>query len=279
MMNSVFTMVVPQWQGAAAGTGPFYGAQKIEQMLGSHTVDAHIHVNEQSVTKQESGVWYEYEIEKHLKQSINLLHEKQPKRVFTIGGDCASDTSAISYLNNLYEGDLLVLWFDAHADLNTPASSCSHKFHGMPLRLLLGEGVQNLLNLLPSTLHTNQILFTGLRELEHSERQFIVDHAMPNVPICHECSSLLGDVVAKTGYRRLYLHLDLDVINPLDFDAVACPSPGGFWFNDLVTTIRELGEHYEIVGCAVTEYQPKNDDDAQKVKILVEAVHEALSAN
>ena len=51
-MSTVFTMVVPQWQGAAAGTGPFYGAQAIEHMLGDHSIDAHVQVHERSVTKR-----------------------------------------------------------------------------------------------------------------------------------------------------------------------------------------------------------------------------------
>jgi len=271
-MSKVFTMVVPQWQGAAAGTGPYHGAKAIERMLGDHVVDAHVQVSEQSVTKKKAGVWYEYDIADHLRQALNLLSEHRPDRVLTIGGDCASDIGAISYLNKRYESDLSVLWFDAHADLNTPNTSCSHKFHGMPLRLLLGEGVQELLDVLPSTLNAQQVLYTGLRELDHYERQYIVDHAIPNVPMCHECANMLGSVVAKGGHRQLYLHLDLDVIDPLDFDAVACPTPGGFWFSDLLETIRELGDQYSIVGAAITEYQPKSDDDAKKVKELVQTV-------
>ena len=276
-MSKVFTMVVPQWQGAAAGTGPYYGAKAIERMLGDDAVDAHVQVNERSVTRRKAGVWYEYEIADHLGQALQVLSENQPDKVLTIGGDCASDIGAISYLNRRYDGDLTLLWFDAHADLNTPKTSCSHKFHGMPLRLLLGEGVQELLDTLPSTLTSQQILYTGLRELEHFERQYIVDHAIPNVPLCHECASMLGTVVAKTGHRQIYLHLDLDVIDPAEFDSVACPTPGGFLFSDLLQTIEELGQQYTIVGASITEYQPKNDEDSLKVEKLVHTVLNSMN--
>jgi arginase len=50
----------------------------------------------------------------------------------------------ISYLNKLYGGDLAVVWFDAHGDLNSPATSVSQNFHGMPLRCLLGDGEETL---------------------------------------------------------------------------------------------------------------------------------------
>lgn len=276
-MTQFFTMVVPQWQGAAAGTGPYYGAQAIVRMIGEKAIDARVKVHEQSVTKREEGVWYEYEIADHIDQALQTLEASKPERLFTIGGDCASDVAAISYLNKFYNGDLTVLWLDAHADLNTPESSPSNKFHGMPLRLLLGEGVPSLLEKLPSTLKSDQIIYTGLRELDHAERQYIVDHAIPNVPMCHECSDMLGDVVAKRGHKNLYIHLDLDVIDPLDFNAVACPSPGGFWFEDLLDVIEELQEKYQIVGSAVTEYQPKGDEDAEKVFKVVQKLREVMS--
>ncbi|PKL03196.1 MAG: arginase, partial [Spirochaetae bacterium HGW-Spirochaetae-9] len=161
-MTSVFTMVVPQWQGAAAGTGPYHGAQAIARMLGADRIDVQVPVHEQSVAKKEEGIWYEYEIAEHLKSALASLEASKPQRILTIGGDCASDIASISYLNRLYDGDLTVLWLDAHADLNTPESSPSNKFHGMPLRLLLGEGAPGLLEMLPSTLEPGQVVFTGL---------------------------------------------------------------------------------------------------------------------
>lgn len=275
-MKQVFTIVVPQWQGAAAGTGPLHGAHAMVRMLGEDQVDAQVSVHEQSVPKQEEGVWYSYEIADHMAQALEILDGKQPERVLTLGGDCASDVASISYLNKRHDGDLTILWLDAHADLNKPSTSPSHKFHGMPLRLLLGDGASGLLGLLPSTLVPEQVVYTGLRELDHAERQYIVDHSIPNVPTCHECSDMLSGVVRRTGRHQVYLHLDLDVIDPNDFDAVACPSPGGFGFEDLLDSIETLGQEFPVVGCAVTEYQPKNEEDAAKVGRLLGVLNSVL---
>ncbi len=275
-MKDVYTMVVPQWQGAAAGTGPYHGAQAIVRLLGEQAIDAFVEVREQSVAKKEEGVWYRRDIAEHFVRAADRLNEANPKKVFTIGGDCASDVVAISYLNKHYDGEMTLLWLDAHADLNTPETSPSNKFHGMPLRLLLGEGAPSLLQMLPSTILPQQVLYTGLRELDHGERQYIVDHGIPNIPMCHECADMLEAVVAKRKKGNLYLHIDLDVIDPMDFDSVACPSPGGFWFEDLLDSIRELASRYHIVGCAITEYQPKNDDDEQKVGRLLEVVADCM---
>lgn len=275
-MTQVFTLVVPQWQGAAAGTGPYHGAQVMSGMIGPAGIDAVVPVREQSVAKRSEGVWYEDEISEHLASALGILKDSAPQRVLTIGGDCASDVGPISYLNKCHEGDVAVIWLDAHADLNTPQSSPSSKFHGMPLRLLLGDGAPSLLDQLPSVLDSDQVIFTGLRELDHAERQFIADHGLPNVPVCHECSDMLASVVRKSGHKQVYLHVDLDVIDPHDFDAVSCPSPGGFGYEDLLDSISQLGRSFPIVGCAITEYQPKGQEDAKKVERLLRVVTEAM---
>jgi arginase family enzyme len=44
----------------------------------------------------------------------------------------------------------------------------------------------------------------------------------------------------------------------------------------LLDSIRELASRYHIVGCAITEYQPKNDDDEQKVGRLLEVVADCM---
>ncbi|MDD3822718.1 MAG: arginase family protein [Sphaerochaetaceae bacterium] len=277
-MTKLFTLVVPQWQGAAAGTGPLHGARSMVRILGADHIDATVTVNEQSVPKRREGVWYAQEIGRHIRRSLDALECAQAKQVLTIGGDCASDVASISYLNKLYDGNLTVLWLDAHADLNTPQSSPSGKFHGMPLRLLLGEGAPSLLRLLPSVLKSEQVIYTGLRELDHAERLYIVEHSIPNVPMCHECVDMLNTVVKLTRRSNVYLHLDLDVIDPADFDAVSCPSPNGFRFEDLLSSVAELGNAFPIVGCAVTEYQVKGEAHEHKLARLLKTIRTAMTA-
>ena len=41
-----------------------------------------------------------------------------PQRLFTVGGDCGVEVVPVSYVNRHFER-CAVVWFDAHADLNT----------------------------------------------------------------------------------------------------------------------------------------------------------------
>jgi arginase len=96
-----------------------------------------------------------------------------PDRIFTLGGSCGIETLPVSYLNHKYGGDLAVVWLDAHADLNTPESSLSKHFHGMPLRTLLGEGDRHICEQSFSILRADQIFLAGTRELDLAESELI----------------------------------------------------------------------------------------------------------
>lgn len=269
-MSQVFTLVVPQWQGCGVGAGPYYGAFAMLKMWGKERVNAIIDVHEHSVAKKVDGIWYQHEILKHAQQISEILESEKPTKIVTLGGDCGSDLVPISYLNRLYEGNLTLIWYGAHADLHTPETTRSHRFHGMSVRLLLGEGSKSYLEYLPAPLEVEQIVYAGQRDLEHSERQFIVDNEMTIIPVCNECNEMVSLVAGKTQRENLYLHIDLNVLNPVDFDAVSNPVPGGFRFTDLIEVVEMVSKEYNIVGCSIIGYHPRGDEDSVKTRKLVD---------
>ncbi|MCZ0970589.1 arginase family protein [Streptomyces albulus] len=80
-----------------------------------------------------------------LRATRQALAEWGPGPLRTVGGDCGVELAPVSHAVARHGADLAVVWFDAHADLNTPASSPSGGFHGMVLRTLLGQGPAALL--------------------------------------------------------------------------------------------------------------------------------------
>ena len=69
----------------------------------------------------------------HARVLANILAEATPP-IYNLGADCGGELAVVARLNQHYNGRLRVLWFDAHADLNTPDTSPSANFHGMVLR-------------------------------------------------------------------------------------------------------------------------------------------------
>ena len=64
----------------------------------------------------------------------------------TLGGDHSIAVGSISGISQHYE-NLGVIWYDAHGDLNVPEESPSGNVHGMPLRILAGDGPDELVNI------------------------------------------------------------------------------------------------------------------------------------
>ena len=69
------------------------------------------------------------------KRSLQILTQKQ--FLLTVGGDHSIALSTISAVKTVYP-DICVVWIDAHGDCNTPDTSPSLHYHGMPLAHLLG---------------------------------------------------------------------------------------------------------------------------------------------
>lgn len=188
----------------------------------------------------------------------HAISEYNPERIFTLGGDCGVEVAPISFLNRKHNG-VAVIWLDAHGDLNTPGSSPSKHFHGMPLRSLLGQGNAHITSQLFATLVPSQIFLVGTRELDEPEQAFISQNGLRifSVSSVNEGQNYpLLSAIDATGFRKIYIHLDLDVLEPTDFPDVACRTPGGIRVGHLERLLSELIDRFEIVGSSILEFMP-----------------------
>lgn len=117
--------------------------------------------------------------------------------------------------------DPSVVWFDAHGDLHTPETSASGYPGGMALRQLLGEGDRtspDRLGLSP-VLEVDTVLVGG-RDLDPPEVEFLASSSVGQLRV---------DEVVGTPLPPgpLYLHVDLDVLDPQHLRSPRFPAPGG----------------------------------------------------
>ncbi|WP_431923975.1 arginase family protein [Amycolatopsis tucumanensis] len=167
--------------------------------------------------------------------------------VLTVGGDCAVDLVPVAAARARHGERFGVVWFDAHADLNTPASSPSGAFHGMVLRSLLGDGDPAFAA--APALEPGRAVLVGARALDPAERDEIEAGRVRLVT--GEPSRIVAEV-RDAGIERLYVHVDLDVLDPSAFAGMDYPEPDGMSVTQLVDGLRALAE-FEVVGAGVTE--------------------------
>jgi arginase len=158
--------------------------------------------------------------------------------VLTIGGDCGVELVPIGVARFRHGPGLGVAWFDAHADLNTAETSPSGAFHGMVLRSLLGEGDPEFAA--APALEPGRAVLLGTRVFDPEERAAIDRGLAVTSP----------DALADA--EKLYVHVDLDVLDPTEFGGIHHPEPDGWTIARLVSSLDALAG-YDVVGAGVTE--------------------------
>ena len=188
--------------------------------------------------------------------------------LITAGGDCGVEVAPIEQALARHGDGLVVVWFDAHGDLNTPESSPSGAFHGMVLRTLLGSGPASLAP--RKVLRPSQVVLAGVRALDPAEKEYIEGAGIAHVDVPSLAS--LPSVVAWTGAKAVYIHIDLDVLDPASFDAVGYPEPAGVTVAQLATAVRELTTRFEVAGMGITEYAPDGPSNRDALSGLLRSI-------
>jgi len=241
----------PQWQGCGSTNAIQTGAEMLRAaFVGVQPVTIPLSAEPPTARYGISGY---QPLLAQLNAARTILEQQQPARLLLVAGDCAAEIAPINYLNQRYEGDLLVLWLDAHADLNTPASSPSGHFHGMPLRLLLDGQFPATAFRVASPLTSQQVVFVGLRDTDPEEDRYVADHAIPVLAASSPLAEQLAPLLARINARNLYIHLDLDVLDPQQFPDLQCPAAGGYRAEEIAQLLRHLLATQHVVGMSLTE--------------------------
>ena len=253
-MNTLH-LLYPDWQSAGKDNRANSGAYTVHQVFCPSFDFREIEVIQEEQLEMEGGVLGRAAIFRHSRQVELLLQQEQPDKIFMIGGTCGSDLAPVAHLNKLYDGNLAVLWLDAHGDLNTPESSPSGNFHGMVLRSLLGEGDATLQRFVGRKLQPSQVTLAGVRDLDEVEAEYAAKNNLPIIePDKMKNAAPLISAIDRHGSTHLHIHLDLDFFNPDDFGGAQMPSPGGLTMDQFKPILTELHSRYTIVGLSVVEF-------------------------
>jgi arginase len=265
------SLIFPQWQGSGKRKYLYHGAMLIREKMLAGTPQEIVKVSLEEEIELEKGIWGYRQIVRQLKNACDIIVKNRPEKIFLIGGDCGTEIAPVSYLNRRYNGDLAVLWLDAHGDLNSPATSGSHNFHGMPLRCLLGEGEESIVSRCFSTLRPSQVMMGGTRDLDPPEAEFIEKNNIDVLTVgeIENDPEMVSRQIKARGFHNVYVHIDLDVLDSGKCPWALCLTPDGIGTDALMALIRDLRSKLNVVGISIVELRPTEDMDIQPLKELV----------
>ena len=174
-----------------------------------------------------------------------------------VGGDCGVELAAVPAA---VRPDTAVLWFDAHPDLNTPESSPSGAFGGMVLRTLLGEGADALRPASP-ILGAN-VVIVGARAIDDGELEYLDAANITLLAPDAATPAALSAALAATGATSLYVHIDVDVLDPGELEGVSDPVPFGLTLSTLLELIGIARGALPLVGAGIAGFAPASPDAA-----------------
>jgi arginase len=176
-----------------------------------------------------------------------------------LAGTCSSALGVVAGLGS--PTGLGVVWFDAHGDFNTPETSPTGFFDGMPLAMLTGSGWTALragVDGLRPIDETNVVL-VGARDLDAAEEERLdrsrVHRLRPEEPLEPALDAL------ATRVRDVYLHVDLDILDPSEGQANRYRSEDGPTAEEVASAIGAVAQRFTFRAAALTAYEPVYDPD------------------
>jgi arginase len=182
---------------------------------------------------------------------------RSSETALVVGGDCGVEFAAVSHA---WRDDTCIVWFDAHPDLHSPSSSESGAFSGMVLGALLGRaddelrtsGVTTTSPGIPAT----RVVLAGTRSFDDAEDAFVDEAGITTVSAFDLDPEQVVEAVAATGATSIYIHIDLDVLDPSSFDGLLDPQPFGLEPATLFATITALRERFALTGAGICSFAP-----------------------
>lgn len=172
---------------------------------------------------------------------------------------------------------LKVLWFDAHADANTPDTTPSGNLHGMPVACLLGQGPQALTQLAGSgpALHAGEIAQVGVRSVDPNEKRFVGEHGIEvfdmrtidELGMRAVMQAALKDVDRDT---HLHVSFDMDCLDPSVAPGVGTAVRGGPTYRETQLCMEMLADSGALGSADLVELNPALDVRNQTAELAVD---------
>jgi arginase len=202
-------------------------------------------------------------------QLANLVLQirQEGRTPLVLGGDHSIAVGTVSGVSECFRRSgtkIGLIWFDAHADFNTPEISPSGNVHGMPMAAIMGYGPVELTHIFgfsPKILpeHAVQI---GIREVDPQERELVKKSGI-RVFTMKEIDrrgigAVMDEAVSIVGRNTdgFAVTLDADFLDPYESPGVATPVRGGADYREAHLAMEIIADTKKMVSFEITEINP-----------------------
>jgi len=200
---------------------------------------------------------------------------KAGARVAVLGGECTVVAGTISGALAV-EPELRLVYFDAHGDFNTIATTPSHFVGGMVLAHVCGKQVAPLLWPGVKKLAEDHAYLVGARELDPGEVGNLTRSKVHRIAFSRDEADA-PSLLAAVRRKPVWLHVDLDIVDPRELAAVALPVDGGPTLKALSGLLTSVAQVSNVRGMEICGYDTRKDPGMQVPGVLAAAFAEVFS--
>jgi len=199
----------------------------------------------------------------------NLILEilEQGRTPLVLGGDHSIAVGTVSGMAESFRRHgrkIGLLWFDAHADFNTPEISPSGNVHGMPMASIMGYGPLELTNIFGFSpkIQPQYAVMIGIREVDIQEREMVKKSGVRVFTMKDIDRRGIGSVMDEAlsivthGTDGYAVTLDADFLDPYESPGVATPVRGGADYREAHLAMEMIADTKQMASFEITEINP-----------------------
>lgn len=217
------------------------------------------------------------EVKNNLSNSLSIV----------IGGDHASVIGNIASELDYYNGDVTVIWIDAHTDIHTDKTTPSGNVHGMPLSILMGN-CDSRFDIGKTKLNSNNLIYIGTRSYEQEELNIIEKNNIKNYTyqciIDNGLENVLKEVLSNIKTKYVHISFDFDFFGYEYFKSVNVAYEKKYMVEEGPNIesgkliLKTLLNNLNVVGIDLVEYNPIMDkfNDINTVLDIIKVIDDNL---
>lgn len=205
------------------------------------------------------------------------------RKAIVLGGDHSLTLGTVSGASAAVDGDIGVIYFDAHGDMNTDETTLSGNIHGMHVAFLMGFGDEKMVNVYKSgvKLPKENLLHVGGSDFDQGELDLIARENLQAFTLYDLLTSSLAPLLKMIDnlaarVPNIWVSLDLDSIDRIYAPGAGMPNPKGLTYREIATIAEYIGKRCNVVGVDVVEYNPLQDEQNKTAELGIELIAKFL---
>jgi arginase len=261
---------------ARMGAGPeALLAAGLERALRENGHRVHTKVAELAPDSWHSEIQTSFELMRMLSVGVREAREAGHLPI-VLAGNC---NTAVGTLAGLGPG-VGVTWFDAHGDFNTPDTTTSGFLDGTAVAILTGRCWKQLSVSIPGfqPIADETVCLVGTRDLDPLESR-LLEESNVDVIAPGRIQSELPRTLNAIGQHAdsMYVHLDLDVLDPDVAAANKLSVRGGLTIEDVEYALSLIARDFRIAGVTLSAYDPDVDTDGAAAAAAIRLISTAAA--